>query len=286
MSPEKSGSSTPNSVVQDDNTAARLAVERVFSKIARSRESLNLAPMYWHLYQRAVKKKRAQKLDPNVHGKFWTELQDSVQDLLASTGDHETLVRAHRRLIIGFPSRLQDVHAGDEKFGFGGETFIEVFAAYLDLLMRCLNVLGGNVLSSWQGITNHFNRIPPRELERLKRGVSNDLDRLDAIASTATTSDSRAVEHSEDFCSVTWNGTRHTFTKTQAQCVGLLWKEWAKGTNGLSEKTIAESIDSSADRFRLSDTFRNKKDGFHPSWGTMIVRLRRGVFGFAEQARE
>ena len=34
------------------------------------------------------------------------------------------------------------------------------------------------------------------------------------------------VAHSEDFTSVCWFGTTHHFTKSQAQCIRLLWEEW------------------------------------------------------------
>jgi len=90
--------------------------------------------------------------------------------------------------------------------------------------------------------------------------------------------------HSEDFTSVDWFGTRHTFSKgNQAEAVRVLWEAWKQGGHSLSQETIGERIKSSADRFELRKTFRQRKakgDGYglHPAWGTMIQQDGKGCF--------
>jgi hypothetical protein len=80
--------------------------------------------------------------------------------------------------------------------------------------------------------------------------------------------------HSTDFTTVKWFGTAYTFDDgLQAKAVGELWGEFEKGEHGLSEKTIGERIGSSANNYRLANTFR-----YHPAWGTMIVKVRQGIY--------
>jgi len=82
------------------------------------------------------------------------------------------------------------------------------------------------------------------------------------------------LSHSSDFTTVTWYDTLYIFDDgLQAKAVALLWTEYDKGEMGLSEKTIGEKIGSSAANYRLDSTFRN-----HPAWGTMIVKVRQGVY--------
>ncbi len=90
--------------------------------------------------------------------------------------------------------------------------------------------------------------------------------------------------HSPDFTSVDWFGTRYTFAKgNQAQAVRVLWEAWAKGEHSLSQETVGERIESSADRFEMRKTFRRRKTegkGYepHPAWGTMIQQYGKGCF--------
>ncbi len=99
---------------------------------------------------------------------------------------------------------------------------------------------------------------------------------------TSTASNMEVFEHSEDFTSVIWFGTKYGFNKTQAKCIEILWKEWEKGKFGLSEKTISEGIGSSDENYKLKNTFRTKKKNkgggyiMHPAWGTMIVPADTG----------
>jgi hypothetical protein len=98
----------------------------------------------------------------------------------------------------------------------------------------------------------------------------------EGLAQTVTDSPStaRKVSHSEDFTTVSWFGTRYTFDDgLQAKAIACLWTEYEKGEHGLSEKGIGESIGSNASNYRLSSTFRG-----HPSWGTMIVKVRQGIY--------
>lgn len=84
------------------------------------------------------------------------------------------------------------------------------------------------------------------------------------------------VEHSPDFRSVIWSGTRHSFTANQAACVRVLWEAWEKRTLDLAVATILEAAES--DSQRLSHVFRG-----HGAWRTMIVAgERRGTYRLSE----
>ena len=97
--------------------------------------------------------------------------------------------------------------------------------------------------------------------------------------------DRPVCEHSIDFTSVSWFGTKFDFTKTQAACVRLLWAEWEKQEGFcLSEATIGEQIMSAATPFRLRHVFRCRDGGrsrMHRAWGQMIVPAGKGKFGLA-----
>jgi hypothetical protein len=73
------------------------------------------------------------------------------------------------------------------------------------------------------------------------------------------------------------------FNTTQALAIALLWKEWEAGGHGLNEATIGDKLESGSDRYRLAHTFRNR-GAPHPAWGTMIVRVDRGVYALREPA--
>jgi hypothetical protein len=78
------------------------------------------------------------------------------------------------------------------------------------------------------------------------------------------------VRHSEDFTSVYWYGTNYTFSKTQAHAVTKLMEAWRNGTPCLKGETLC-------DNGRLVDVFR-RSGKFHPAWGVMIVREKKGVY--------
>ncbi|QNN24938.1 hypothetical protein HED60_22545 [Planctomycetales bacterium ZRK34] len=89
--------------------------------------------------------------------------------------------------------------------------------------------------------------------------------------------------HSVDFTSVNWYGTRYTFSKgNQAQAVKILWEAWMNGGHSLSQETIGEKIGSSASRFEMRKTFRNRQRGgsqtMHPAWDTMIQGDGKGCY--------
>lgn len=89
--------------------------------------------------------------------------------------------------------------------------------------------------------------------------------------------------HSPDFTSVSWFGTRYSFTKgNQSQLVRVLWEAWENGGHSLSQETIGEKIGFNGSRFELSKTFRKRKkdDGYerHPAWGTMIQPDSKGSY--------
>lgn len=99
------------------------------------------------------------------------------------------------------------------------------------------------------------------------------------------------TNHSEDFTSVNWFGSKYTFDAgQQAKAVGLLWAEFEKGEHGLAERTIGEQIGSNSNNYRLAHTFRikNKRKGRgqpgflpHPAWGAMIQKAGSGVYRLA-----
>jgi hypothetical protein len=88
--------------------------------------------------------------------------------------------------------------------------------------------------------------------------------------------DTKQVEylHSADFTSVEWFGEVFQFSAGhQAKAVGILWREWQKGFS-VSQATICEEIESNAERYSLSQTFRK-----HPAYKKMIQQVK-GLRGF------
>lgn len=100
--------------------------------------------------------------------------------------------------------------------------------------------------------------------------------------------------HAPDFTTVNWSGTAYDFDDgLQAKAIRELWKAWEDGGHGLSEKTIGEAIESADNNYRLEKTFRAcvkprckasrgvkppAKPAMHPAWGTMIEKVRAGVY--------
>lgn len=83
---------------------------------------------------------------------------------------------------------------------------------------------------------------------------------------TVETGDDPA-RHSDDFRSVHWYGKDYTFTRTQAACVGVLWRAWKAGTPELGQQTILEHPTVEAESDRLIDVFKQC-----PAWGKMIQK--------------
>lgn len=84
--------------------------------------------------------------------------------------------------------------------------------------------------------------------------------------------------HSPDFRFVRWEGKKYTFNATQARVVRLLWDEWERGGQGLSEAFIADHArDPEAiyeQRFRVKLVFRKTRkrqpDEYHAALDDMI----------------
>jgi hypothetical protein len=70
-----------------------------------------------------------------------------------------------------------------------------------------------------------------------------------------------------DFRSVHWFGNNHSFTRTQAACVKVLWAAWENGTPELDQQTVLTAPEVDSESKRLADLFKD-----HPAWGTMLVQ--------------
>lgn len=62
------------------------------------------------------------------------------------------------------------------------------------------------------------------------------------------------TRHSPDFRSVSWFGTRHSFTPTQAAIVKVLWNAWENDTPDVGHETLLEEAGSESKR--LVDVFK------------------------------
>ena len=83
----------------------------------------------------------------------------------------------------------------------------------------------------------------------------------------------KKYRHSKDFSFVHWNGTDHSFTKTQADAVSEWWQAIVNGTPDLRDETVLAEIGAKGRNPNLRDIFKD-----HPAWGTMIVRgIRKGT---------
>jgi hypothetical protein len=98
-------------------------------------------------------------------------------------------------------------------------------------------------------------------------------------ASGAAAGPSQA-QHSDDFSTVDWYGTRYVFTRRQqAEVVALLWGTKELPFPALRVGTIRDHLESVADVFRLGEVFRDaSKRTKHPAWGTMIQAVAHGVY--------
>jgi hypothetical protein len=128
---------------------------------------------------------------------------------------------------------------------------------------------------AWRGL-EEAQAAALHELARLAeryRGEPDDPSVATLAGTAAETS------HSEDFTSVNWLGTRHTFSRLQAACVRVMWEAWEQDGHALNQETIGEKSGSSATPFRLAHVFRKGSGGYHAAWKTMIHRLGKGSFG-------
>jgi hypothetical protein len=90
-----------------------------------------------------------------------------------------------------------------------------------------------------------------------------------------------AARHSDDFTTVSWYGTKHIFTKTQAACVRILWGNWERGTPEVRGENIlrVKEVDAGPSQ-TFAKVFRVPGGKQHAAWGTMIVQspLGKGIY--------
>lgn len=130
-------------------------------------------------------------------------------------------------------------------------------------------------VADWSGAYRDFEAVRPA-LE------AADCQRL------ATAGAAKAI-HADDFSSVNWLGQQHTFTKSQASAVRMLWEAWERGLAGVRQTAIGGAVGSAANTYRLVHTFRNHKTGkYHAAWGTMIrpVEGQAGMFCLCAESRK
>jgi hypothetical protein len=75
------------------------------------------------------------------------------------------------------------------------------------------------------------------------------------------------------------DGTPYAFTRTQGDCIKVLWAAWQIGRPAMLQETILEraNVETNCLRevFRLN---RKRKKKNHPAWGTLIVRDENGRY--------
>jgi hypothetical protein len=82
---------------------------------------------------------------------------------------------------------------------------------------------------------------------------------------------------------VCWYGETYKFNKNQAAAIQLIWQadEDPKKV-GAHESDIGKVVDTFSSKYRLRDTFRQrrkgKKRGFHPAWNNLIEHMGNGVY--------
>lgn len=89
-----------------------------------------------------------------------------------------------------------------------------------------------------------------------------------------------ATDHSIDFASVQWFGTRYQFSETQRSIIAVLWNAWERGTPDVHGRTLLREADSYAEDLR--DVFRG-----NPAWDRFVRRSSKcggpaGCFRLAE----
>lgn len=129
----------------------------------------------------------------------------------------------------------------------------------------------------WKTLRMYGEKI----LTHLANDLSDDIHALDGTVGNNETENhghkpQAEALHSDDFRTVNWYGTEYIFTFTQAECVRVLWEEWARGTPEVSEVTIQSKMGRRCGRLR--DVFKKSNNGTHPAWGTMICRGTKGAF--------
>jgi hypothetical protein len=90
------------------------------------------------------------------------------------------------------------------------------------------------------------------------------------------------ARHSPDFTAVFWYGTNYVFNHKQAIVVSDLWAAWENGTPEVATATLLQECKSKAKNPRLAHLFKGPDgpNGYHPAWGTMIVKAegKKGIY--------
>jgi hypothetical protein len=120
-----------------------------------------------------------------------------------------------------------------------------------------------------------WERLPSSKRKQPPKPDSGDPSQKKALA-----------RHSEDFTSVLWFGTSHTFTPTQAKCVEVLWAAWENGTPDLQQVTILDRAGSEMANTKKPSLRKLFTD--HPAWDTMIQPTPglRGAFRLVEPQKK
>src|SRR5262249_46621140 len=110
------------------------------------------------------------------------------------------------------------------------------------------------------------------KLERENQALRSDaVQRLLDRGLESTGPANQPARHSDDYRSVHWFGTDHSFTPNQAAVVAMLWQAWENGTPDVGYEALLQAADSQG---RLVDVFKirvGKKTKKHPDWGTMVA---------------
>lgn len=171
---------------------------------------------------------------------------------------------------------LAAIHDESKHCGFPINPWHGQSRGYLDLHQHKLLLVYLSLRSCISRITNDDKEGMNRMLHDVAVDLKLHCEEEEAVR--VSKEEQLQAHHSDDYTSVNWFGITYHFNKTQAECIKFLWIEWEKGGLGLSEKTIAEKIESADNRYRLANTFRKKNKSQHPAWGTMIQSAGKGIF--------
>lgn len=79
--------------------------------------------------------------------------------------------------------------------------------------------------------------------------------------------------HNQDYTEIVWYGVQYSFNKTQGHIIEYLWEN-----ETASQESIGKHIDCANNKYRLVDSFKNRRSGLHDAWGKIIKPVRKGVF--------
>ena len=120
--------------------------------------------------------------------------------------------------------------------------------------------------------------LAQRDLRRQIETIPRMIAAIESLATPAmeprvpARPDPNAAVHSDDFTDVWWYGEHHKFTKAQAACIEVLWRNWERGTPEIRGDHILEAVDASSDQ-TLPKVFRIRGKQ-HAAWGKMIVAAK------------